>query len=287
VSGRVADWWRSGVPPAVKFVYLVLLANGLPAFLILTFAPGHTDDLFVWTIKPDASAQLLGVMYGNALLLVAIGLAQPDWPRARITLVLIAFFSVAATIVTLFNLHPFLKHPWVHLTYWLTMYVILFFTAPLVLFLEERRHGGRLPPDLPMTGAERALAAGIAVVFAGLGISGFVDSAGLSDLWPWPLTPLVAGILGVWLCSLALAYAWALWDGCALRTRPIFIQGIVTGPALALVPLLHRGDLKNAPGGELALYIALAGLLALGGLIAVLDTRPRRAMLETAAPGAG
>jgi hypothetical protein len=283
---RVGVWWRSGVPPSVKFVYLVLLANGLPAFLILTFAPAHTADLFVWTIKPDASAQLLGVMYGNALLLVVIGLVQPDWARARITLVLIAFFSVAATIVTLFNLDPFLKHPWYHLTYWLTMYVILFFAAPFVLVSEERKHGGRLPVEVPLRGAARVVASCCAVICGATGVALFVSTSFVSDLWPWDLTPLVGRILGVWLCSLALAYAWALWDGDAVRTRPIFIQGIVTGPAIALVPLIHQADVRTDPAGELALYLGFAGLVALSGVVGVLDNRANRAVLETATPGA-
>src|SRR6476659_9314199 len=128
----------------VKFIFLVLAANDLPAFLILMTIPGLTNEWFVWTVKPDASARLLGVMYANALLLVGLGLIQPDWGRARITMVVITFFSVAATIVTFFNLDPFLKHPWYHLAYWLSLYLILFASAPLVFFLQERKNGGKL-----------------------------------------------------------------------------------------------------------------------------------------------
>jgi hypothetical protein len=266
VRGRVAAWWRSGVPPGAKLVYLVLLANGLPAFIFLTFAPGNTDDLFVWTIEPEVSAQLLGVMYGNALLLVAIGLTQPSWPRARVTLVLIAFFSVAATIVTLFNLDPFLKHPWYHLGYWLTMYVILLFAAPFVLVREERRQGGRLPVDVRLRPAAAAIGAACVVAFGVAGIALLVSPESMSDLWPWPLTPLVGRLIGVWFCALAVAYAWALWDGDAVRGRPIFVQGLFTGPALALLPLLHQSDLRDGAAGELTLYLALAALLALSGI---------------------
>jgi hypothetical protein len=277
VIESVAEWWRSGVSRPVKFVYLVLLANGLPAFLILTFAPGNTDDLFVWTIKPDASAQLLGVMYGNALLLVAIGLLQPGWGRARITVVLIAFFSVAATIVTLFNLDPFLKHPWIHLTYWLTMYTILLFAAPIVFVVEERRHGGRLPVEVPSSRPARGIAACCVAALGAAGLALLVSTSFMSDLWPWNLTPLVGRILGVWFCALAVAYAWALWDGDSVRTKPIFVQGVVTGPALAIVPLLHRPDLKDDVAAELVLYLALAGLLAASGLVGVLEGRRHRA----------
>jgi hypothetical protein len=275
VTAGFSRWWRRGVPPSVKVVYLVLLANGVPAFVLLTVAPGNTDDLFVWTVEPQASAQVLGVMYGNALLLVAIGLLQPGWARARITVVLIAFFSVAATIVTLFNLDPFLKHPWFHLGYWLSMYTLLLLVAPIVLVREERRQGGRLPVEIRSSRAARALAAACAVTFGAAGAILLVSPSSGSDLWPWTLTPLVARVLGVWLCALAAAYAWALWDGDSVRTRPIFLQGIFTGPALALVPLLHRSDLKDAPGAELGLYLLLAGMLALSGVVGLLDARSK------------
>jgi hypothetical protein len=265
VTARLLSWWRNGVPPAVKLVYLVLLANGVPAFLILMAAPGNTDDLFVWTVRPDASARLLGVMYGNALLLVVFGVLQRDWAHARVTLVVIAFFSVAATIVTLFNLDPFLDHPWTHLTYWLSMYVLLLLSAPAVFMYEERRQGGRLPVEVALPEPARIVGGLCALVLGATGLALLIDPGVVSDLWPWELTPLVGRIVGVWLTALALAFAWALWDGDRDRTRPIFLQGIVTGPLLALVPLLHRDDIQEA--GYLVLYLGLALLLTAAGVV--------------------
>ena len=131
-------WWQNDLPTGVKFVFLVLLANGLPAFLILMSLPQFTEILFVWTIKPVINARLIGLMYSNALLLVVIGALQTSWARVRITMVVITLFSVFATILTFFFLKPFLAHPWYHLTYWLTMYLILFFAAPVIFFLQER-----------------------------------------------------------------------------------------------------------------------------------------------------
>jgi len=120
-----AAWWRRGVPPAVKVVYLLLLANGLPALVLLTLKPGSTDDLFVWTVQPEASAHLVAAMYANALLLVALGIVHPGWAQTRVTMVVITLFSVLATTVTFAHLDPFLAHPWYHLAYWLSMYLIL------------------------------------------------------------------------------------------------------------------------------------------------------------------
>lgn len=94
------NWWKGGLSPWVKLVYLVLIANGLPALIILMSLPGQTANWFVWTVNLQASAHLLGVMYGNALLLVVFGAMQPSWARARITLLVISIFSVVATIVT-------------------------------------------------------------------------------------------------------------------------------------------------------------------------------------------
>jgi hypothetical protein len=267
VSERFSAWWRSGLPPSVKFVYLVLLANGVPAFIFLMSAPANTDDLFVWTVKPEASAWLLGVMYGNALLLVAIGLMQRDWAHARVTLVLIACFSVAATVVTLFNLDPFREHPWYHLVYWLSMYVILLFAAPFVLFREERRQGGRLPVEEALGRVARAVGAACTVALGALGLALLVDPGAVSDIWPWELTPLVGRIAGVWFAALGVTYAWGLWDGDRRRVRPIFVQGLVTGPLVALVPLVHADDVRADAAAELALYLGIGALLVLSGLV--------------------
>lgn len=272
---RVSAMIPGGTSPQVRFVYLVLLANGLPAFLILNLAPAHTDVLFVWTVSPPASAQLLGVMYGNALLLVAIGALQPDWPRARITMVLISYFSVAATIVTLLHLGPFLAHPWFHLAYWLSMYVILCVAAPLTLFWEERRRGVRLSVDVPLAPATRAVTALASALLLGLGVALFASPQTVSQAWPWPLTALVGRILAVWFSAQGIAFAWALRDGDWLRARPLHWAGVPTGVLLALVPLLHLGDLR-AEGQRPWLYAAVVVMLAAGGLLCVLVQRRSR-----------
>ena len=66
------QWWNNGLSKWVKFVFLVLLANGLPAFIILMTLPTRTETFFVWTITPVINARLIGVMYFNALLLVGL-----------------------------------------------------------------------------------------------------------------------------------------------------------------------------------------------------------------------
>ena len=271
---RLLTWWRTGLAPDVKFTLLVLVANGLPALVILHAIPDRTADWFVWTVEPVASARLLGVMYANALLLVAYGFTRRTWPDVRVVVVLVAYFSVAATLVTFVHLDPFLKHPWYHLTYWLAMYLILFVVAPVVLVRHERREGGRLPVQVPLGIAGIVVAIAVVAVTAVVGVALLVAPAAVAGVWPWKLTPLVGRLIGVWITSLAVAHAWALWDGDWGRTKGLFYQAIPTGLLLAAVPLLHAGDM-GASTASLGVYLGLSlGWAAAAAIVVVLRRRP-------------
>jgi hypothetical protein len=262
---RVRDWWRSGQDPWVKFVELFLVANAVGAVLSLTLAPG-SEDWFTWTVLPDAGARLLAVMYANAVVLGVVALWQPDWAHARVIFVLICVFAVAATVMTFFNLEPFRAHPWYHLAYWLTGYAVLVLTAPAVLIWQERRHGGRLPVELPLSLLQRATGAAAGAGMGAASLALLISPPRFSDVWPWDVAPLTGRLLGVWLGAFAVAYAWALWDGDWGRVRPLFLAAPITGLLLALVPPTHTGDVRASAAGELAVYYALVLVVAAPGL---------------------
>ncbi len=270
---RLSQWWNNDLSKWVKFVFLVLLANGLPAFIILMTLPTKTETFFVWTINPVINARLVGVMYFNALLLVGFGFFQPNWARARIIMVVITLFSILATVLTFFFLKPFLAHPWYHLTYWLVMYLVLFFTAPVVFVTQERKHGGRLPVQIPLNTPARLLAAVslLITLIIGLGLIFAVDT--VNQYWPWVMPPLVGGLIGVLFITHTAAYAWALWDGDWLRVRPMFWQAPITGLMFILLPLLHSNDLRPDAGAALALYYALLGFVVISNSIIILSYR--------------
>ena len=256
-------WWNNDLSKWVKFVFLALLANGLPAFLILMSLPRYTEILFVWTINPVINARLIGVMYSNALLLVAFGAFQTKWANARIVMVVITLFSIFATLLTFVFLKPFLAHPWYHLAYWLTMYFILFFSAPYVFITHEKKYGGKLLIQTPLTGFSR-LIIGISTLISLVLSAGLIFRIDLvNQLFPWPLPPLVGGLIGVLFATHAAAYAWALWDGDWLRTRPIFWQAPITGLLLFLLPLTHATDVRPDAGFGLVLYYLLTGFMVI------------------------
>lgn len=251
-----------------------MVLNGLPAFILLMGVPTLTEWLFVWTVRPPLSARLLGVMYGNALLLVIFAYFQPNWARARIVMVLIAFFAVAATILTFVFLTPFLQHPWFHLAFWLTMYLILFVAAPVMVFRFERKEGGRLPVTYPLSIYSRGLGIVSAIGCALMGLGLIFALPTVNTAFPWVLTPLVGAIVGVWFCSLGLTYGWAVWDGDWLRVRPIFYQAVPTAALIFLLPFLHQADLRADLSFQLNLYngIALA-VVILNALSILMQTR--------------
>ena len=280
---RARRWWTTGQHPWVKFVELFLVANAVAAVLSLLLAPG-SEEWFTWTIVPDASARLLAVMYANAVVLGVVAVRQPDWAHARVLVVLICVFALAATAMTFFHLDPFLAHPWLHLAYWLGGYAVLVASAPAVFVWQERREGGRLPVQVALTRLQRGAggAAGVAMGAAALAL--LVSPARFSDVWPWDVAPLTGRLLGVWLGAFAIAYAWALWDGDWLRVRPLYLAAPITGLLLALVPLAHGGDLRPSAGDELAVYYALALLVAAPGVALLVrpGTQTARRLAESA-----
>jgi hypothetical protein len=270
---RLKQWWNNDLSKGVKFVLLVLLANGLPAFIILMTIPNQTETFFVWTIKPAINARLIGVMYSNAMLLIIFSAFQTKWENVRVNMVVITLFSVFATILTFFYLKPFLAHPWFHLAYWLTMYLILFFAAPYIFWTHEKKHGGKLPVYLPLNlGARATLVASLfASLVCGLGLIFNIEL--VNQYWPWTLPPLVGGLIGVLFTTHTFAYAWAIWDGDWLRVRPIFWQAIPTGVMFILLPLLHPADLHADAGTAAIIYYALAGFAVLANSAVVLSYR--------------
>jgi hypothetical protein len=269
----IKKWWSNELPVGVKFVLLVLLANGLPAFVILMTMPGRTEQLFVWTINPQINARLIGAMYGNALLLVGFAAFQKSWANVRVTMVVITLFSILATLLTFFYLAPFLAHPWFHLAFWLTMYLVLFFAAPYVFFTLERRDGGKLPIRIPLNMAARmvVIVSMILSLVCGLTLLFAVDA--VNQILPWTLPPLVGGLIGVLFVTHTAAYAWSLWDGDWLRVRPMFWQAPITAVLFFLLPIIHLSDLREGGAVNLAIYLAGAGVTAVIYVVLILSYR--------------
>jgi hypothetical protein len=189
-------------------------------------------------------------------------------------MLLITLFSILATLLTFVYLKPFLAHPWFHLAYWLLMYLILFFGAPVVFLTHERKYGGRLPVEIPLNGFGRLVAGGSLLISLVCGLGMLFNIETVNQVWPWTMPPLVGGLIGVLFTTHTVAFGWSLWDGDWLRVRPMFWQAPITAFLLMLLPLIHPADLRPDAGPGLVLFYGLSGLMLLSHLGAILSHRP-------------
>jgi hypothetical protein len=138
---------------------------------------------------------------------------------------------------------------------------------------EEKKHGGRLPNQVPLNNAARLLAGTFLLISLACALGLLFQVDVVNQVWPWKLPPLVGGLIGVLFITHAAAYAWALWDGDWLRIRPIFWQAPPTGLLFILLPLLHPADLRLDAGTALAVYFILAGVVVVSSLGVILSYR--------------
>jgi hypothetical protein len=270
-----------GLRLAIRLIQIDLIANAVPAAVVLLSLPGRTADLFVWTVVPSANARVLGVMYLSAALLVAASWRFTRWSDVRVTFVVIAPFAVLATAVTFLTLDPFLDHPAGVFGYWLVEYLVLVAAAPAVAVVAERRFAAG-PVQAPVSPAVVAVWAACAAALLTMGALLLLRSRLAEDaFWPFALAPLSARIIGVWLLSLGLAWAVAALQRDAVAARPLAVACIPSGLLLALVPGLHTADAHDR---HLALYLPACALLVAAGVSAWRAARVERRAMSLAAP---
>jgi hypothetical protein len=250
-------------------------------FLLLAFAvlypwPSDTGRLFAWRIQPAMSAMVLGAAYvGGAYFFVRAGLAD-GWHTIKAGFPPVALFAGLLGIATVLHWNKF-SHT--HVAFWL--WVTLYFTTPwlvLWVWLCNRSH------DAPPSGREPMVPIAAARVIALVGwlavITGFLlfaFPAKAIAVWPWPMTPLTARVMGAVLC-LGLAGTGSVVDRRWSSARLAFQVA-----ELMLVLLIGAG-IRAA--GEFDTTRVLTWLFAFGfpalafGLFAV-DWRMRREQPRT------
>jgi hypothetical protein len=257
------------VTPVLPQTRLLLLAGttltaGTGAALVLF--PDRTDDFWAWPIAAAPSAAFLGAGYVGAAVSLALAAREREWVNARLIALLAFVLTTTALLVTLRDLAPFELGTrglegviaWT----WLAVYVALPPLALAAFVRQERAGGGREYDSEPARAAIRlgAGATGLAVGLYGLGL--LLDLAAFAARWPWPLTRLTAGVVGVWLLTYGIGFLWfALRDPNWRRIR-IGAAGLGVALALHLLSAARLwGDFDG--GAARAVYVgALVAVLA-------------------------
>lgn len=302
-------WTERGSDPDHLTDHLTSSAAGLPldrsgrfvlalfatltglAVLALLIGADHTEDAFAWTIRPPLSAAFLGAAYGAGCLLVSLSLRSGRWEVARLPLATICVFAVLTLVASLLHLEAFhfgrtAVLPRAAAWLWMVVYVLVPVLLVAVLVIGERRRAAAPPPPTgpPASGLLRVSLLAHAVVLGAAGIALFLDVGPLVDSWPWPLTPLVARVMGAWLISFAVAAlaSSALPLGVLVPCSAAYALFAVLELAVLVV---HRDDLE--PGAGLTVYVVMGVWILLTAVVGTRAALHRSAHHDAPIPSRG
>ncbi len=245
------------------FVLGICLTAGTGAALFLL--PDRTDEYWAWTIAAAPSAAFFGAGYLGAAVALTLASLSREWREARVIAVLAFTLTSLALVVTLVHLEPFSLGAGgltgAIAAIWLAVYVTLPPLA-LVAYVLQERAGGAAEYDtaLPLLRSTQLLLGGASIVLGVVGLALLVDWSRLSERWPWPLTPLTAGLVGTWVITYAVGLLWCTRREHDWRRSRIAVPPLLVTLALDLVAVVRlRDDLDG--GSATALYVAGLGLL--------------------------
>jgi hypothetical protein len=276
------------VLPQTRFLFAAGTALTAGTGVALVLFPGDTDEFWAWPIAAAPSAAFLGAGYVGAAVSLALAARERTWANARLIAVLAFVLTTTVLLVTLRDLAPFelgTRGPQGVIAWtWLAVYAAL---PPLALaaVVRQERAGGR--SEYGTEPARTAIrlgvgASGLTVALCGLSL--LLDLQALVTLWPWPLTRLTAGVVGVWLLTYGIGFLWfALRDPSWQRIR-IGAGGLGVALALHLVSAVRLWD-DFEDGAARAIYVgALVAVVAAIAAAAAAAGRVRRS--SPPAPGA-
>jgi hypothetical protein len=233
--------------PGVRVMLGAFSGLTVLAFVALFILAETTRSTFAWTIEPPLTAAFLGAGYGAGSVLVLLSLREREWANVRVPFLTIFTFVVLTLVATL--LHVNKMHfdddfrglgllakaaAW----FWLAVYVVIPVAMLVLLVRQEHAPGGDLPPRHRVPLVLRLALAVESLALLVVGALLFTDPTTAPSVWPWPLTPFTAGVVGAWLIAFGLATALAAVAGDLRRLRTATIAYTVFG-ALVLVSVLR------------------------------------------------
>lgn len=209
----------------------------LDASQLLFFYPGRTDTLWAWTLQPEASAMLLGSVYGGGAYFFARVAFGAPWRTVAAGFPSVIVFVWLAAIATLLHLDRFHKDS-LPFAAWVALYVITPFLVPWLVARNHRLYGAPSGPPLPSVIRTAVGVVGGLLLAAGVLFLIAPDVA--IDSWPWTLTPLTARITGSVIAMYATVWVAVAVHGTWAGIR-IPLESHVIGLALLLVPAIGEG----------------------------------------------
>lgn len=254
--------------PATRVLAAVIVPFLVLAFLVLVPWPTDTKRLFAWQILPTMSPMVLGSVYLGGAYFFARVVAASQWHTVAGGFVPVGTFATLMGVTTILHWHRFLHH---NVAFWL--WVALYFTTPLLVFLVFFRNQRTYDATADSAGRIGSVAAAgfvlVGVTSTAMSLFLYVFPERAVTVWPWHLTPLTARMLGA-IFALGLAGVGAWWER---RWSAIRILLQVAGLMLALILLAGaRAHAEFDPGNALT-WLLLGGFAATAAALVGLYVR--------------
>lgn len=168
----------------------------LAAFYILFLRPAETGELFAWQIDSPMTAMMLASAYiGGAFYFVRV-LTAKRWHHIKVGLLPVTAFASILGIATLLHWDKF-NHTHISFITWTALYLTTPFLV-IATWLRNRNTDPRTadPDDVIIPIVWRWVMGVVGGITIGVSALLFLQPALMISVWPWPLTPLTARVVG-------------------------------------------------------------------------------------------
>jgi len=187
---------------------------------------------------PPLHARFLGAMYLAGSIFMLLAMLARRWSDVRVVTIILAFWTGMLGTVSIFNLSEL---DWSRGPLW--FWFIAYLGFPLIAFWVAWCQRGEIAhPDEPeMSGLLRVFLAAQGIVAISLAVCLLVAPLFMSEMWPWPVAPLVANIYGAPFLAFGLGSLYAARQHAWSEVRIAVIGTLVFALGVLGASLNHAG----------------------------------------------
>ena len=178
-----------------RWLAFIIVPFLLAAFYIL-YLNGDTKTLFAWEIKSRMTGMMLGAAYIGGAYFFARAFFARQWHWIALGFLPVTSFASMMGIATLLHWDKF-SHDNISFYTWVSLY----FTTPFLVmatWFRNRRTDPGTPDieDIVLPQGVRYAVGALGLVTLAISLLLFVQPSLMINVWPWPLTPLTARVVG-------------------------------------------------------------------------------------------
>jgi len=236
---------------------LVLLWGGALLFIAI----GLAQPLWPWELTPF-NARFLGGYYLGGMVAAALMVALGTWAPARVVVKMIFVFTTIVLVASLFHPAAFIFERWATWV-WFALYLVIAAETGAAVWLNRGR-----PPADPVTvpTAWRAVQVTEAVIMGAYGVAILVAPVAASAFWPWPVDAFHGQVYSAMFISPAVS-AWLMSRRAApIEYVTIGFAHLVAGLLIIVGVVVTDASANSVDWGAGGTWVWVAGFALLAGV---------------------